>query len=354
MWRPYRDAMVNRRTLITTAGVGALGASLGLAAPASAKPGGNDKGRGRGRGRDKGQVTTFNVISDIQGDLGDFGVALDDMAKINPGSSGLAIAGDITPRGYDFEYANVRKRMDKHTSPGTVAWAIGNHEFYVPKYKDPNTLSQDTWPNDVVEDSLFKSFYNFAGRNSIYEEFSFGGIPVLAIGTERYMRYHDEKLWDEVWMSDKQFSWLEDRLDYWNRRNKPIMIITHHPLPNTVSGTRNKLYLSNYLQSDRLLDLLGPYKNVFLFSGHTHWDLELSDWYTRRVVPSSGNLSGFNVFNTGAIETGYTDNGTGGEKSVPGGFNQGLQVEVSDDSVTVRARDFKRKAWMKEITVPLA
>lgn len=39
---------------------------------------------------------------------------------------------------------------------------------------------------------------------------------------------------------------------------------------------------------------------------------------------------------------------------MPGGFNQGLQVEVSDDSVTVRARDFKRKAWMKEITVPLA
>ncbi|MCM1013738.1 MULTISPECIES: DUF4073 domain-containing protein [unclassified Brevibacterium] len=338
--------MVNRRTLITRAGIGALGASLGAslgAVPAAAKP----------NGKGQGNSTTFNVISDIQGDLNDLGVALDDMATTNPGSAGLAIAGDITPRGYDFEYADVQKRMDKHSHPDTVAWAIGNHEFYVPKYKDPNTLSQDTWPNGVVEDSLFKSFYNFAGRNSIFEEFSFGGIPVLAIGTERYMRYHDEKLWDEVWMSDAQFNWLDDRLKYWNQRSKPIMIITHHPLPNTVSGTRNSLYLSDYLQSDRLLDVLGPYRNVFLFSGHTHWDLDLSDWYTRRVVASSGNLQGFNVFNTGAIETGYTDNGKGGEQTVAGGFNQGLQVEVTNKTVTVRARDFGKKAWLKEITVPL-
>lgn len=341
--------MVNRRALITTAGIGALGATL-AAGPAAAKPG---NGKAKGKDKGNGPVTSFNVISDIQGDLNDLGVALEDMRTTNRASVGLAIAGDITPRGYDFEYAEVTKRMDKHAHPSTVAWAIGNHEFYVPKYKDPNTLAQDTWPNGVVEDSLFKSFYNFAGRNTIYEEFSFGGVPVLTIGTERYMRYYDEKRWDEVWMSEKQFTWLADRIAYWDRRNKPIMVITHHPLPNTVSGTRNKLYLSDYMQADRLLEVLAPYRNVFLFCGHTHWDLELSDWYTRRVVPASGNLVGFNVFNTGAIETGYTDNGQGGEKTVPGGFNQGLQVEVASDSVTVKARDFGRKAWMKEITVPL-
>ncbi|MDQ8701332.1 DUF4073 domain-containing protein [Streptomyces sp. LHD-70] len=48
-----------------------------------------------------------------------------------------------------------------------------------------------------------------------------------------------------------------------------------------------------------------------------------------------------------------TDNGTGGEVTVPGAFNQGLQVEVYRDKVVVRARDFGRSAWIKQITVPL-
>ncbi|MEV0322407.1 metallophosphoesterase family protein [Streptomyces sp. NPDC050658] len=295
----------------------------------------------------------FNIISDIQGDLADFGKALDDMAEINPDSAGLGVAGDITPRGYDFEYAQVRAELKRHPHPKNVAWAIGNHEFYVPKYKDPDTLAQDTWPNGTTEDSLFRSFYRFAERGSVYEERSFGGIPVLTLGTERYAKYHDPKLWDEVWISDAQFTWLEDRLAHWSRRRKPVMVLTHHPLPNTVSGTRNKLYLSDYLQPDRLLGLLGRHPDVFLFSGHTHWDLDLSDWVVRRVVPGTANLAGFNVVNTGAIQTGWRDNGTGGEVAVEGAFNQGLQVEVGRDSVVIRARDFARRAWLKEITVPL-
>ncbi|MFB8201118.1 DUF4073 domain-containing protein [Kitasatospora purpeofusca] len=301
-----------------------------------------------------GLVTTFNVISDIQGDLGDFAQALRDIRSTNPRSSGLAVAGDITPRGYDFEYAEVRKVLDQGPKPREVAWAIGNHEFYVPKWSDPNTLAQSTWPNGTTEDSLFRSFYRFAGRSTIYTETTFGGIPVLTLGTERYMRYHDSSLWDEVWISDAQFQWLEDRLQYWARRRKPVMVITHHPLPNTVSGTRSKIYSSDYLQPDRLLGLLGRHRDVFLFSGHTHWDLNLSDWYVRRVVPGTANLDGFSVINTGAVQTGYADNGQGGESTVPGRFNQGIQVDVYRDRVVVKARDFATGTWMKRTTVPLA
>ncbi|GAB3742817.1 hypothetical protein GCM10027598_75210 [Amycolatopsis oliviviridis] len=298
-------------------------------------------------------VVRFNIISDIQGDLTDFGSALDDLHAINPGSAGLGIAGDLTPRGYDFEYAQLRQTFDKHPHPRQIAWAIGNHEFYVPKWRDPDTLAQETWPNGTTEDSLFRSFYRFAGRNTVYNETSFGGVPVLCLGTERYAKYHDPKLWDEVWMSDRQFTWLEQRLRYWSVRRSPVMVLTHHPLPNTVSGTHNKLYRSDYLQPDRLLSILGRYKDVFLFSGHTHWDLNLSDWVVRRVVPGTGNLEGFTVVNTAAVQTGWTDDGKGGEVSLGGAFNQGLQVEVSPGSVIIKARDFTTKTWLKQITVPL-
>ncbi|MFD9060977.1 DUF4073 domain-containing protein [Kitasatospora purpeofusca] len=349
---------MERRSLLgATAGalvLGGLAHGTAAASPAQDAPAEATSAEAASAEAGGGLVTTFNVISDIQGDLGDFAQALRDIRSTNPRSSGLAVAGDITPRGYDFEYAEVRKVLDQGPKPREVAWAIGNHEFYVPKWSDPNTLAQSTWPNGTTEDSLFRSFYRFAGRSTIYTETTFGGIPVLTLGTERYMRYHDSSLWDEVWISDAQFQWLEDRLQYWARRRKPVMVITHHPLPNTVSGTRSKIYSSDYLQPDRLLGLLGRHRDVFLFSGHTHWDLNLSDWYVRRVVPGTANLDGFSVINTGAVQTGYADNGQGGESTVPGRFNQGIQVDVYRDRVVVKARDFATGTWMKRTTVPLA
>lgn len=223
----------------------------------------------------------------------------------------------------------------------------------MPKYSDPNTLAQATWPNGTTEDSLFRSFYTFAERGEVYSETSFGGVPVLSLGTERYSHYHDAKLWDEVWISDEQFAWLDDRLAYWARRRRPVMVLTHHPLPNTVSGTHNKLYMSEYLQPDRLLSILGRHKDVFLFSGHTHWDLNLSDWVVRRVVPGTGNLEGFTVVNTAAVQVGWMDDGKSGEVSLGGAFNQGLQVEVGPRSVVIKARDFTTGTWLKQLTVPL-
>ncbi|MFE6855539.1 metallophosphoesterase, partial [Streptomyces sp. NPDC057674] len=180
---------MDRRSLLTvaTGAVGAVAAAqipAGAARPAQPGPAAQHGPAHAGPGR---PVATFNVISDIQGDLRDLGVALEDMNRTNRTSAGLAVAGDITPRGYDAEYAAVASEVARHTRPRTVAWAIGNHEFYVPKWRDPSTLAQDTWPNGTTEDSLFRSFYTFAGRNTVYAEHSFGGIPVLSLGTERYM-----------------------------------------------------------------------------------------------------------------------------------------------------------------------
>ncbi|MEU6309407.1 DUF4073 domain-containing protein [Streptomyces sp. NPDC047014] len=335
---------MHRRSLLTAAaGAAALGAAS--RSPARAQPLGPAPAR---------PVSTFNVISDIQGDLGDFAVALRDIRATAPHGAGLAVAGDITPRGYDFEYAAVREVLDRGPRPREIAWAIGNHEFYVPKYADPQTLSLSTWPNGTTEDSLFRSFHRFAGRGTVYAETTFDGIPVLSLGTERYMHYHDARLWDEVWLSEAQLRWLDERLRHWARCRRPVMVITHHPLPDTVSGSRNTLYLNDYLQADALLGLLGRHRDVFLFSGHTHWNLALSDWYVRRVVPGTANLDGFSAVNTGAVQTGFTDNGHGGESPVPGTFNQGLQVEVYRDRVVIRARDFAAGTWLKQVSVPLA
>lgn len=341
---------LSRRSALTAsvAALAGAGAATIAATPANA----SSQSGGR-PGISGPALSTFNVISDIQGDLGDFGRALDDMAETNRASTGLVVNGDITPRGYDFEYQAVTKTLSEHPHAKKVHWGIGNHEFYVPKYRDPNTLNQAGWPNGTTEQSLFDSFYTFAGRNEVYTEISLGGVPGLILGTEKYMKYHDATKWDEVWMSEAQLSWLSDRLKFWSRPGKPVMVFSHHPLPDTVSGTRNKLYLNDYLQAERLLSILGPYPNVILFSSHTHWALTLADWEVRRTVPGANNLPGFQVVNTGAIQTLYVDNGSGGESALDGKENTGLQVSVYWDQVIISARDFRRKQWLKEVRIPL-
>lgn len=344
-------ASPSRRSAITAslAGLATLGATTAVATPAQAT------GQGNGSNRPSGKATVFTVISDIQGDLGDFELALKDIESTNPGSqsAGLVVNGDITPRGYDFEYDAVRKVLDANPHARNVHWSIGNHEFYVPKYSNPSTLAQATWPNGTTEASLFQSFYRFTGRDKVYTEIDLGGVPGLILGTEKYMHFHDSKLWDEVWLSEEQISWLEQRLDFWARRGQPVMVFTHHPFPDTVSGTRNNLYKKDYLQADRLLGILGKYKNVFVFTAHTHWALQLADWEVRRTVPGTGNLQGFQVINTGAIQTLWEDNGAGGERALDGREASGLQVEVYNDCVVVKARDYRRGEWIKEVQIPL-
>lgn len=343
-----RPSPLSRRSAIAVSVAALASAGTAVASAAPAKAGATTASI------DPGPVlSTFNVISDIQGDLSDFGRALEDMSTTNPRSTGLVVNGDITPRGYDFEYESVGKTLDERPHAEQVHWVIGNHEFYVPKYKNPNTLNQAGWPNGTTEESLFNSFYKFTGRKKVYTEISLGGVPGLILGTEKYLKYHDASKWDEVWLSDGQLAWLQERLAFWTARRQPVMVFSHHPLPDTVSGTRNKLYSADYLQADQLLRILGPYPNVFLFSSHTHWALTLADWEVRRTVPGSGNLLGFQVVNTGAIETLYTDNGAGGEKALDRLENTGLQVSVHANEVRISARDFRRKHWIKEARIPL-
>ncbi|AJC53420.1 phosphohydrolase [Streptomyces sp. 769] len=38
-------------------------------------------------------------------------------------------------------------------------------------------------------------------NKAVFAERVFGGIPVLCLGTERYMHYDDPQLWDEVGLS---------------------------------------------------------------------------------------------------------------------------------------------------------
>ena len=120
----------------------------------------------------------FNVISDIQGDLGDFDHVLKDMNKVTPLSRALIMNGDITPTGQQSQYDDVKRVLNKNKHPENVWSTVGNHEFYAGKWTADGKLSQSTWPNGVTEETLFNRYLKFSGQEKVYHK-KLDGYPLL-------------------------------------------------------------------------------------------------------------------------------------------------------------------------------
>lgn len=301
----------------------------------------------------KEPTLTFDVISDIQGDLNDFRHVLNDMKQVNPDSKALLINGDITPRGWDFEYQALQQVLNSNPHPENVWYSIGNHEFYKAKWATPNKLAQSTWPNNTTESELFQNFLNFTDMEKVYHKEELDGYPFLFLGTEKYMHYYDNLLWDEVYLSDTQLDWLEQSLEEYSKKspNKPIFLLSHHILKDSISGSTQPPYTGDYLHQEKLEAILKDYPQVILFTSHSHWDLNLPNWAGKKIV-DGGDKRGVTVVNTGAIETGWTSAGpNGGEVSTGSSFKQGLQVEVYGNDVKIKAYDYKTDKVIKELGV---
>ncbi|PSL04816.1 3',5'-cyclic AMP phosphodiesterase CpdA [Haloactinopolyspora alba] len=296
------------------------------AAAQSAEPTGTSSGQ-------DDETVTFDVFSDIQGHLDDLEDVLDAAHALDPETEGLVINGDIVDRGYSFEYDDVQARLDAADRNGPVAATIGNHEAYAGAWCDERTLCQPSWPNGWTEEAFYGNFLDFAERDSVYGEYSFGGVPVLVTGTERLMWWEDLNLDDHVYLSDTQLDWLDERLRHHSRDGRPVFVFTHYPLADTVSASDRRAG-QFHLQDAELRSVLGAYPNAVLFSSHTHADLRDDDWATRVTVPG-GHPDGFVAVNTGAVLN-----------------HQYLHVTSGPDGAVIRARDTSADTWVGRIDVP--
>ncbi|KRF54246.1 hypothetical protein ASG99_27655 [Bacillus sp. Soil768D1] len=290
-------------------------------------------------------IMSFNIISDIQGDTGDFDTALKQMNIINPNSKALIINGDITNGGGIGEYDSVRNVINNNAVPFNIISSVGNHEFYEAKWNNYKT----------TEEEMFRRFCDFAGVDKPYYSRVVKGIPFIVLGTEKYMGFHRDYHIDQVYMSDEQLVFLRNQLEKYSKQNKPVFIISHHVLKDTVSGSRQSPYLDDYMQYDEIMSILGDHSNAIFFSGHSHWSLELPDWAVNVKVPG-GDKKGFTAVNTGAIQTGWMSAGpNGGEVVSPdgGSFNQALQIDVFENEVVIKGRNFRTNSWMQEYIVQI-
>lgn len=109
----------------------------------------------------------------------------------------------------------------------------------------------------------------------------------------------------------------------------PALVFIHQPLPPAGSdGASHRLIRANEFRS-----ILQPYRNVFVFSGHTHRSLETEGRYVQDAT--------FHWFSNASVGK------TRGNSSVPNPV-QGLYIQAYPDRVVVRGREFSNQRWIKQ------
>ncbi len=251
--------------------------------------------------------TSFTVVSDIHIEGNNF-QTFKEYSEIlkavhnSKDNDTLVFLGDNTMNGQHIESAFFYGALKAAKPAENLIIAPGNHDF------GNGTGNYDGYA------SRFISYANLVGCDidSTYYYKVIDGYYFVVLSSES-----DTVNGTDI--SDAQLEWLKGIIAEATAENKPVFVFGHHPV--------------NYIESgeyDRLSNVLDDYKNVFFFCGHTHFDLSPNS-----VSTVNGVLS-VNIPKS-------TEHATEGYRT-----SVGAVVEVYEDEVLLRFRDFDDGEWIEE------
>ena len=263
----------------------------------------------------------FPVLSDVHigGKQADkkFIKALQDCGSLENKYDAIAFVGDITDTGNVRQYKYFSSILSREFSKGAKRFiAIGNHEYKAEK---------------TNEAMIVKRFVHETAMPSLYYDNWVKGYHFIVLGSENM---------GEAKLSNAQLNWLEEKLKEKVDENgsRPIFVFLHQPIPHTVYGSDTWGNIINYGQLD---EILKKFPQVILFSGHSHYSFN---------SPKTMFKDNFTMFNTGAV---YYIMGED-DKYTDYKISQGLIVQVYDEKVEVRPREFTNRKWIgKGYTIDL-
>ena len=247
----------------------------------------------------------FSIVSDVHTEGNNamrykvLARSMQDMKKCKSGNDAILFLGDNTMNGFRGENILFHGIVRTVLRGENVLTVLGNH--------DVSNDENDKKLNDYL---LFtNAFFGRQLDRPCYTQ-EINGYTFIVLGL------------------DVQLDWLQDALDAANG-DKPVFIFAHLPLQRAqMQGDSDTDSLS------AMLARYGAQHEVFCFVGHTHMDLSLSrsfwsgNGYTQIYMPRLTELIGERD-NEPTKRTG-----------------DGVEVEVYDDELVIRGRNFFRGEWI--------
>lgn len=242
--------------------------------------------------------------------------------KVNMKDTGVIVnLGDITNNGRESEYQQLEKIMAtaQYNLPD-MYYIMGNHDYALNRY-DPEGQQE--------------LFLEYTGMPDLYYSFESQGYTFICLSSEGYPKGVELSTVD-AYISDEQLTWLQEQLATAaeEKPDQQIFVFLHQPLQNTVSLSEN----SSIIQNDELREILDSYPQVVYFSGHTHCPMDVE----QAVYDGQGEGASMvhagctsHIWNMELEDYTPTENGS-----------QGCLVEVYEDHIRIRGRDFANELWI--------
>lgn len=263
---------------------------------------------------------------------------LDDMTNAVNKPDALVIAGDMTDDGIESDYENLSKAFSGYDPAENILLALGNH---------------DTWTDEndryeLVKENFLKYSKEIADRDltECYYSTEINGYTFIVMASEGTHV--------SAYISPAQLEWLRAEMDKAAEKGLPVFVISHwpvaftHGLPESFGEEEPEPMDGSFGDQNAEVEaILKDYENVFLISGHIHNGLvneERSELYGYTSVESYGSLHSINLpsfmFPT---SRGNFMNGSG------------YSIEVYENEVVIRARNFISGTWLPDydVTIPL-
>lgn len=271
---------------------------------------------------------SFSVISDghLEGNNKErfnlHGEAFCDMSAAEVKSDALVMLGDNTMNGQAMETSMLYGLMNKYNEIDNVLMAVGNHDICPGKHNSGDY--------DALKDRFIK--YNNAFLNhkidNLYHSAVIDGYHFIILSSDK-----DAGL--QQYISDEQFEWLDNELKTAKESGNPVFLFSHWPLENVFSDVWPEGHVGS--QNEELYNLLTKYDNrIFFFTGHLHMGVFENEY---NINNENNNITYINVPSFGA------PNDVGNADFQDTGM--GLQVEVYEEELVVRIRNFASHEWTK-------
>lgn len=265
----------------------------------------------------------FPVISDVHIkksgtiDIEKFRKALEQLNLLAPKQDAFAVVGDLTDYGLIEEYDRFMSLYNEKKQPEAVPlFTMGNHDYW----------------NGLSDVDAQKRFQEKTGMESLYYHKVLKGYHFIIMGTETGTTHG--------YFSVDQINWLGQQLKQAKQDDpkKPIFVFLHQHITDTVYGSDA---WGTKVNKELLYSTLKDYPQVITFSGHSHYPLE---------DPRSIHQKDFTSIGTSSVSYMELEKGKLQGNLPPGcrDISQGLIVEVYNNKVIIKRRDFHRNDWTGE------
>ncbi len=246
----------------------------------------------------------FNAVSDVHVET-NYSASYSNFEKVirgmkaNNSSDVNVFLGDNTMNGQEIEsflfFAGVNAMLDCKN----VFITLGNHDIG----------NGEGEYNELID--RYISYNNTFLKNDIEKPYYYrviDGCYMIFLASEKLCVH-------SFYMSDEQIEWFANVLEEASKTENPVFIFSHHPLNYIEHENRNILF-----------DMCENYRNIYSLHGHTHW--------------------AYNVYENRGITCVNLPRVTETVDYAPG---IGVTVEVYENEVILRQRDFYENKWLDEV-----